>query len=55
MNDAETSSKNFVSRVEANLRADVEADEGLGKQMVRDLIEKVEALETRIAELERRS
>lgn len=55
MNDAEASSKNFVSRVEENLRADLEADEGLGKQMVRDLIEKVEELEKRIAELERRA
>lgn len=55
MNDAEATSKNFVSRVEENLRADVRADEGLGKQMLSDLIEKLEALEKRIAELERRA
>jgi hypothetical protein len=55
VSDAEATPKSFVSRVEENLRADVEADEGLGKQMVRDLIEKVEALEKRIAELERRA
>ncbi|MGB6770817.1 MAG: hypothetical protein WBF51_02275 [Candidatus Dormiibacterota bacterium] len=54
MSDSEATPKNLVSRVEENLRADVEADEGLGMQMVRDLVEKVEALEKRIAELERR-
>lgn len=54
VSDSEATPKNLVSRVEENLRADVEADEGLGMQMVRDLVEKVEALEKRIAELERR-
>jgi hypothetical protein len=54
VSDGESTSKKFVSRLEDNLRADVKADEGLGKQMLSDLIEKVEALEKRIAELERR-
>ena len=55
MSDLEATPEKFVTRVADNLRADVEADEGLGKQMIRDLIEKVEALEKRITELERRT
>ncbi|MGA8207429.1 MAG: hypothetical protein WB867_05335 [Candidatus Dormiibacterota bacterium] len=55
MSDTDTTPKNFVSRVEENLRADVKADEGLGKQLLSDLIDKVEALEKRIIELERRA
>lgn len=55
MSDAKSIPKKFVGRVEESLRADVKADEGLGKQMLSELIEKVEALEKRIAELERRA
>jgi archaellum component FlaC len=55
VSDADTTSKNFVSRVEENLRADVKADEGLGKQLLSDLMEKLEDLEKRITELERRA
>jgi hypothetical protein len=55
VSDEESTSKKFVGRLEENLRADVEADEGLSKQMLSDLIEKVKALEERIAELERRA
>jgi hypothetical protein len=47
--------KNFVEKVEGEVRADLTADENLGKQIVADLIEKVEALEKRIAKLEHRS
>jgi archaellum component FlaC len=49
------SAKNFVERVEDEVRADLTADENLGKQIIADLIEKVEALEKRIVKLEHRS
>jgi polyhydroxyalkanoate synthesis regulator phasin len=47
--------KSFGEKVEGEIRADLTADENLGKQIIADLIEKVEALERRIAKLEHRS
>ncbi|MGC1184581.1 MAG: hypothetical protein WBA31_05435 [Candidatus Dormiibacterota bacterium] len=53
MDDAEGAPRGFVARVEDELRADVAADESLAKSLVAELLEKVEALEKRIAHLER--
>lgn len=47
--------KNFVAKVEREVRADLAADEHLGGQIVADLVEKLEALEKRIAKLEHHS
>ena len=55
MSDSEATPEGFVARVEEGLRADVKADEHLAEQMISDLIEKVEALEKRIAKLEQHS
>jgi hypothetical protein len=41
--------------VEDGLRADVAADQALARELVVELIEKVEGLEKRIAHLEHRS
>jgi hypothetical protein len=53
LSDSKATPERFVTRVEEGLRADVKADEHLAGQMISDLIEKVEALERRIAKLER--
>ena len=55
MSDVDAAPKNLVERVAGEVRADLAADENLGKQIIADLIEKVEALEKRIANLEHRS
>jgi archaellum component FlaC len=52
VSDTEATPKGFMSRMGDDLRADAKADEGLGKQVLSDLLEKVEALEKRIAKLE---
>ncbi|MFZ0995653.1 MAG: hypothetical protein WAO09_06715 [Candidatus Dormiibacterota bacterium] len=55
MSDSKAAQEGFVTRVEEGLRADVKADEHLVQQIISDLIEKVEALERRIAKLEQHS
>jgi hypothetical protein len=55
VDDTETGPKNFAARVEDGLRADVAADQTLARELVAELIEKVEGLEKRIAHLEHRA
>lgn len=55
VDDTETGPKNFAARVEDGLRADVGADQALARELVAELIEKVEGLEKRIAHLEHRA
>jgi hypothetical protein len=55
VDDTEREPKNLVARVEDELRADVSADERLAKELVAELVDKVAALEKRIAHLEGKS
>ncbi|MGH7667440.1 MAG: hypothetical protein ACREN1_09070 [Candidatus Dormibacteria bacterium] len=55
MTDADGGSRSLAERVETEIRGDVSADENLAKQIIADLVDKVESLEKRIASLERGS
>jgi hypothetical protein len=54
VSEVDAAPKDLFHKAEGEVRADLTADEHLGKQIIADLIEKVEALEKRIANLERR-
>ena len=45
--------RSFLTRVEDELRTDVAADERLDRELIAELVEKVETLEQRIITLER--
>lgn len=50
--ESKSVSKGLGERVKEVLRADVAADRTLAEELMTDLVEKVEALEKRIAKLE---
>lgn len=53
MAESDGTPRSFLTRVEDELRTDVAADERLVRELIAELVEKVETLEKRIITLER--
>jgi|GEM_PF-3502969 len=52
MSDSETAPQGFIGKVENELREDAAADTRLAEEVLTELVDKVHALERRIAKLE---